>query len=135
MKTNNIFRCFFLLALLLNSCASNDELRLKKLLDSSFKRQIHEGNIVVISEYDCMECLDAMRLKLSNQKGGKEIFGLFYHRKSFYKKEFADFMNRTPVKWSTVQDESIIHLTAKISQKTSGPYTIEISDNQIIKID
>jgi len=135
MKTSNIFRYFFLTALLLNSCISNDELKLKELLDSSFSRQLYEDDIIVISEYDCIECLKVLQLKLNSQKRDKKIFGIFYHVKPYYNKDFSDFMRQTPINWVTTQNENVIHLIAKISQKGYGPYTIKVLDNQIINID
>jgi hypothetical protein len=44
-------------------------------------------------------------------------------------------MRQTPINWVTTQNENVIHLIAKISQKGYGPYTIKVLDNQIINID
>ncbi|GAB4186053.1 MAG: hypothetical protein OHK0057_32200 [Thermoflexibacter sp.] len=133
MRTNNIVY-YLVLILFFLACYSDKEAELKKLIDSILPYPIQEGTVIVISEYDCVECLNILQPRLKKKNTEKEIYGIFYHAKPFYRKEFSDFMKHTSIQWSRVRDGYLMSLLAKISKKANRPYIVEISDNQIIRI-
>jgi len=126
----------FLLLMLFLSCGRDEKKELKQLLDNTFQENISQANIIVITEYDCEECLNSLKQKLQNRDKNSKLLGIFYHGKNVYKKEYTNFMKYSSeqVNWQMTQDVQLAHLIAKISKEGIGPYFIEIANMKIVSI-
>lgn len=119
------------------SCTSqvNEKESLKLILDEHFNKRIAIAHVIVVSSYDCVECINSLDNVLPKLKNSL-VLGIFYKDKNNIRAEFKSMLDNTKdnINWTYSNDINLLKSISIISGLTNGPYLITVENGQVIRI-
>lgn len=130
MKIKNLF--FIFIVVLTSNCSNNEPKY--KLLEEKIDINFENGRIIVLSEYDCINCLKRVRQVI--EESSKMNLNILYYVSS------SKFLNTYPTnlikEYSFITSKKIdgrtFSLISELSSKKSSPFLLIIENNHITDI-